>query len=54
MAFKLAEAAQGRWRRINAPHLVAVVRAGGTFIDGQLLERKEVPKDSATADGYAA
>ena len=38
MAFKLLEAAQDRWRRVNAPHLVAVVRAGGTFIDGQLLE----------------
>jgi putative transposase len=54
MAFKLAEAAQARWRRINAPHLVAVVRAGATFIDGQLPERKEVSKDSATADRYAA
>ena len=37
MAFKLLEAGQDRWRRINARHLVAVVSAGGTFIDGQLL-----------------
>jgi hypothetical protein len=28
MAFKLIEAAQDRWRAINAPHLVALVRAG--------------------------
>ncbi len=39
MAFKLLEAAQQRWRRVNAPHLVALVRGGATFIDGQLQER---------------
>jgi len=39
MAFKLLEAAQQRWRRVNAPHLVALVRAGARFIDGQLQER---------------
>jgi hypothetical protein len=26
MAFKLIEAAQTRWRAVNAPHLVALVR----------------------------
>jgi hypothetical protein len=26
MAFKLIESAQARWRTVNAPHLVAVVR----------------------------
>ena len=31
MAFKLIEAAQGRWRAVNAPHLVALVRAGARF-----------------------
>ena len=31
MAFKLIEAAQNRWRAVNAPHLVALVRAGATF-----------------------
>jgi transposase-like protein len=39
MAFKLVEAAQARWRAINAPHLVALVRAGATFVNGQLVER---------------
>lgn len=34
MAFKLALAAQERWRKVNAPHLVALVRAGVTFKDG--------------------
>jgi transposase-like protein len=39
MAFKLIESAQDRWRAVNAPHLVALVRAGATFINGQLIER---------------
>jgi transposase-like protein len=39
MAFKLIEAAQARWRAVNAPHLVALVRAGATFKKGKLVER---------------
>lgn len=35
LAFKLLEAAEGRWRRVNAPHLVALVRAGEKFPDGE-------------------
>ena len=34
MAFKLIESAQARWRAINAPHLVALIRAGATFEKG--------------------
>ena len=34
MAFKLIESAQQRWRAVNAPHLVALVRAGATFENG--------------------
>ena len=41
MAFKLIESAQTRWRAINAPHLVALVRAGATFHNGQLVERPD-------------
>jgi transposase-like protein len=41
MAFKLVEAAQRRWRKVNAPELVALVRAGATFKDGHLVERSE-------------
>lgn len=41
MAFKLIEAAQARWRAVNAPHLVALVRAGATFVGGKLVERPE-------------
>jgi len=39
MAFKLIEAAQDRWRAVNGPHLVALVRAGATFVNGKLVER---------------
>lgn len=42
MALKLAESAQDRWRAVNAPHLVALVRAGAKFHNGQLVERPEV------------
>ncbi len=39
MAYKLLDAAQDRWRRINGHELVPLVRAGATFIDGKLQER---------------
>ncbi len=39
MAFKLIQSAQRRWRAVNAPHLVALVRAGATFDKGVLVER---------------
>ena len=35
MAFKLIESAQTRWRAVNAPHLVALVRAGATLQERQ-------------------
>ena len=35
LAFKLLDSAEGRWRRINAPHLAALVRAGEKFPDGE-------------------
>ena len=41
MAFKLLQAAQDRWRAVNSPHLVALVRAGATFKNGHLVERDE-------------
>ena len=39
MAFKLIESAQTRWRCVNAPRLVPLVRDGATFINGKLVER---------------
>jgi transposase-like protein len=41
MAFKLIQAAQSRWRAVNAPHLVALVRAGARFEKGILVERPD-------------
>src|SRR5512135_1277675 len=41
MAFKLIESAQAHWRAVNAPHLVALVRAGATFEKGKLVERPD-------------
>ena len=32
---------QARWRAVNAPHLVALVRAGATFKNGKLVERPD-------------
>ena len=41
MPFKLIESAQTRWRAVNAPHLVALVRAGAEFKNGKLVERPD-------------
>jgi putative transposase len=40
MAFKLLIGAERRWRKINAPHLVALVQAGVRFLDGEQLALK--------------
>jgi transposase-like protein len=42
MAFKLIESAQDRWRAVNGPHLVALVRAGATFRKGVLVESSPI------------
>ena len=44
MIYKLLEAQEGRWRRINGYHLVPLVRAGGRFMSGELVERSEEQK----------
>lgn len=49
MALKLIESAQLRWRAVNAPHLVALVRAGATFVNGKLAERPDDPELAAAA-----
>lgn len=55
MAFKLIESAQGRWRAVNAPHLVALVRAGATFKNGVLIERDdEQPSDESGGNQQVA
>ena len=45
MVFKLLEAAEGRWRAVNGPHLVALVRAGARFEKGKLVERPQEAPD---------
>ncbi len=41
MAFKLLASAQDRWRAVNGPHLVALVRAGARFDKGVMVERPD-------------
>ncbi len=43
MAYKLLDMAQQRWRRVNTPHLVPLVRAGVRFVDGvqQINQQKD-------------
>jgi putative transposase len=53
MAFKLIESAQTRWRCVNAPQLVALVRAGATFVNGKLVERPN-DQDQQGGDQQAA
>ena len=50
MVFKLLQAAEGRWRAVNGPHLVALVRAGARFEAGKLIERPDETPDKE-ADG---
>jgi hypothetical protein len=46
MAFKLLMMAEKRWRKVNSPHLVAVVQAGVRFPDGQTHILPAMPKSS--------
>ncbi|MDQ4063732.1 MAG: hypothetical protein M3122_07570 [Actinomycetota bacterium] len=46
MIYKLLEAQEGRWRRLNGYRLVELVRAGARFVNGELAERSEA-KDAA-------
>ena len=47
MIFKVLEAAEGRWRRLNGYRLVPLVRAGARFVNGELIQRSEEQKDAA-------
>ena len=40
MAYKLLDMAQARWRRLDGAHLLPLVRAGVTFVDGIRREGK--------------
>jgi putative transposase len=47
MAFKLLESAQDRWRAVNGPHLVALIRAGARFDKGVMVERPDETQEVA-------
>ena len=47
MIFKLMESAEGRWRKLNGHHLVALVRVGAKFENGELMEGSSEEKDAA-------
>jgi transposase-like protein len=49
MAYKLIESAQTRWRAVNAPYLVALVRAGVVFEKGVMAERSEHDENEVAA-----
>jgi transposase-like protein len=51
MVFKLLQAAEGRWRAVNRPHLVALVRAGARFEKGKLIERPDQTPDKEAGEG---
>ena len=40
MAYKLLDMTQARWRRLDGPHLLPLVRAGIGFVDGVHQEGK--------------
>jgi hypothetical protein len=54
MVFKLTQQAQGRWRRINAPHLMQHVAAGVTSVNGEAVdgngETANLPNDAQTLE----
>lgn len=54
MAFKLIESAPARWCAVNAPQLVALVRAGATFNNGVLVERADDPAVASGDDQQVA
>ncbi len=49
MAFKLIESAEQRWRSVNAPQLVALVRAAAKFDKGVMIERPNQQDQEAAA-----
>ncbi len=53
MAYKLLDMAQARWRRLDGAHLLPIVRAGITFVDGvQQTTRGRGRNDHAARTAY--
>jgi len=49
MIYKLLEAAEGRWRKLTGARLVALVRAGARFVNGELVEGDEQENEEKDA-----
>ena len=54
MAYKLVSSAQRRWRKVNAPHLVRLVREGVRFRDGKIVPTPAEKLPSSAVEGPAA
>jgi hypothetical protein len=48
MVFRLIESPQDRWCAVNAPHLVALARAGAAFVNGTFERPGKEPRPVAT------
>jgi putative transposase len=55
LAYKLIIGAESHWRRVNAPHLVALVRAGEKFPDGEhkMFKDGDKEKNKEMVENYA-
>jgi transposase-like protein len=51
MAYKLVSSAQGRWRKVNAPHLVRLLREGVCFKDGKVVPSAGMEMPSSEVEG---
>lgn len=49
MAFKLLQAAEGHWRKVDAAELVPLVRGGAHFEDGVQIEPQKKRGKKAAA-----
>lgn len=54
MAYKLVASAQSRWRKVNAPHRVRLLREGVRFKDGQVISAIQQPQTAAVPERVAA
>jgi transposase-like protein len=54
MAYKLVSSAQQRWRKVNSPHLVRLLREGVRFQDGKIVPSVGSKQPISDAEGPAA
>lgn len=54
MAYKQVSSAQRRWRKVNAPHLVRLVREGVRFKDGWIVHSAGAKAPELQPEGAVA